>query len=256
MHGLAAQSSPQFLFEKFDVGVIHLDAKRRVLAMNDLARKTLPIAERQPFNQIVPSFHPERSRAKVNMLLDQAAGCPMAHSIPMTMIINIPEQVLLIKLTRLDDVAGAITGFVLVFYDVTAIVQADQTTNTEPSHRHLQKIPALARNKISFVDTQDIFFIESQAHTTRLCTPQGFELCNLGIGDLALRLDAGQFMRVHRCFVVNLNHVSGLVRRDAKTFIHFKSQPNLEVPVSRDALADLRSAMGLSARKVTQDISS
>lgn len=39
MDAQAANNSPLYLFEKFEVGVIHLDAKRTVLAMNDFARK-------------------------------------------------------------------------------------------------------------------------------------------------------------------------------------------------------------------------
>ena len=111
-----------YLFEKFDVGVIHLDAHRSVLAMNDYARRVLPVAEKQPFDKLVTSFHPERSKPKVNFLLDEASGCPMANAVPMTMIINIPEQVLLIKVSRLGNEKNETTGFVLVFYDVTQVV--------------------------------------------------------------------------------------------------------------------------------------
>ena len=57
----SGQSSSLYLFEKFEVGVIHLDAERRVLAMNDFARKVLPVDEKQPFDRLVTSFHPERS---------------------------------------------------------------------------------------------------------------------------------------------------------------------------------------------------
>ena len=115
----SGQSSSLYLFEKFEVGVIHLDAERRVLAMNDFARKVLPVDEKQPFDRLVTSFHPERSQPKVGFLLDQASACPVASATPMTMIINIPEQVLLIKVTRLGDADNRTTGFVLVFYDVT-----------------------------------------------------------------------------------------------------------------------------------------
>jgi nitrogen fixation/metabolism regulation signal transduction histidine kinase len=111
-----------YLFEKFEAGVIHLDAQRNVLAMNDFARRVLPVDEKQPFNKLVTSFHPERSKPKVNFLLDEASGCPMANAVPMTMIINIPEQVLLIKVSRLGDAQGETTGFALVFYDVTQVV--------------------------------------------------------------------------------------------------------------------------------------
>ena len=73
------------IFEKFEVGVIHLDAQRSVLAMNDFARSCLPVREKQPFDKMVLSFHTERAKPKVAHMLDAAEGC---------MIINVPEQVL------------------------------------------------------------------------------------------------------------------------------------------------------------------
>ena len=34
-----SQLSPLYLLERFDVGIVHLDAERRVVSMNDLARR-------------------------------------------------------------------------------------------------------------------------------------------------------------------------------------------------------------------------
>jgi len=68
----ALHRSPLYLFEKFEIGVIHLDAGRNVVAMNDFARMVLPVGNKLPFDTLVTSFHPERSKPKVNFLLDQA----------------------------------------------------------------------------------------------------------------------------------------------------------------------------------------
>jgi LytTR family transcriptional regulator, CO-responsive transcriptional regulator RcoM len=242
----ATTNSPLYLFEKFEVGVIHLDAERRVLAMNDFARKVLPVGEKQPFDKLVTSFHPERSKPKVNFLLDQAAGCPVANSTPMTMIINIPEQVLLIKVTRLGDHMGITTGFVLVFYDVTQVVsQESGVTGTPPTNLRLNRIPMLANQKVAFVDTQDVLSLESQAHYTRILTRDGFHFCNLSIGDLELRLDPHQFRRVHRCFIINLRAVAELGREGSKTHVILKGKNKEPVPVARGEVAGLRKALGL-----------
>ncbi len=236
-----------YLFEKFEAGVIHLDAQRHVLAMNDYARRVLPVDEKQPFDKLVTSFHPERSKPKVNFLLDEAAGCPMANAVPMTMIINIPEQVLLIKVSRLADVKGVTTGFALVFYDVSQVV-GQEPTSTEPPARNmrLSRIPMVADQKVSFVDTSDVLSLESQAHYTRVLTRDGYHFCNLSIGDLALRLDPAQFMRVHRCFIVNLQAVQELGREGSKTHVVLKGKNTQPVPVSRSEVAHLRKALGLS----------
>ena len=115
-----APVSPLYLLERFDVGVIELDAERRVVAMNDFARRVLPVAEKQPFDRMVLNLHPERSQPKVDFLLAQAAQsatCPVSNPPPMAMIINIPERVLLIKVTRMAGADGATRGYVLVFYE-------------------------------------------------------------------------------------------------------------------------------------------
>lgn len=248
----AGISSPLYLFEKFEVGVIHLDAERRVLAMNDFARQVLPVGEKQPFDKLVTSFHPERSKPKVEFLLNQASGCPMANAVPMTMIINIPEQVLLIKVTRLGDFTGATTGFVLVFYDVTQVVSnppaPTPAADAAPAPVRLNRIPMVSNHRVAFVDTQDVLSLESQAHYTRVLTRDGFHFCNLSIGDLQSRLDPAQFMRVHRCFIVNLQAVSELGREGSKTHVVLKGKHREPVPVSRDAVARLRTALGLLAR--------
>ena len=246
MDAKTALSSSLYLFEKFDVGIIHLDAQRRVLAMNDFARKILPVAEKQPFDKLVTSFHPARSQPKVKFLLDEASGCPMANAVPMTMIINIPEQVLLIKVSRLGDEKGETTGFALVFYDVTQVVsQEPAPAESSAKNMRLSRIPMVANQKVSFVDTRDVLSLESQAHSTRVLTRDGDHFCNLSIGDLELRLDPAQFMRVHRCFIVNLHAVRELGREGVKTHIVLKGKSGHCVPVSRGRVARLREALGL-----------
>jgi len=241
-----ASNQSLYLFEKFDVGVIHLDAQRNVLAMNDFARQVLPVDEKQPFGALVTSFHPERSQPKVNFLLDEAARCPMSNAVPMTMIINIPEQVLLIKVSRLGDAHNATTGFVLVFYDVTQVVsQSDAGLDLAPPTMRLSRIPMVANHKVSFVDTHAVLCLESQAHYTRVLTAEGYHFCNLSIGDLELRLDPSQFQRVHRRFIVNLQAVQELAREGSKTHLVLKGKKNQPVPVSRTAVGRLREALGL-----------
>lgn len=241
---LAASASPIYLFEKFEPGIIELNARREVVGMNDFARRVLPVDRMQPFERYVLDFHPERSRPKVQFLLDQASACPVAGNVPMTMIINIPEQVLLIKVSRLTDEAGALTGFVLVFYDVTQVVSQE---HMPASHaRRLNRVPTTSQQQVAFVDTQDVLCIESQGHYCRVRTRQGWQFCNLSISDLQDRLDPAQFRRVHRCFIVNLQAVQALERDGSRLQLQLRGQDDWRVPVSRTEAAALRAALGLA----------
>ena len=256
MHTQANPASALYLFERFEVGVVHLDSKRRVLAMNDFARRVLPVHEKQPFDALVTAFHPPRSAAKVSFLLDQASACPVAAATPMTMIINIPEQVLLIKVTRLAGEDGNTTGFVLVFYDVTPLVVQSEVqlpaagavapaAGDASEKRRLVRIPLVANHRVAFVDTAQVLFLESQAHYTRVLTTSGFQFCNLSIGDLEARLDPQRFVRVHRCFIVNLDAVLELGRLDGKVQLRMRGEPETWVPVSRSEVTRLRGLLGV-----------
>src|SRR5262249_40983705 len=113
--------SPLYLLERSEVGVVQLDRELKVVAMNSFARRVLPVDDKQPFDKVVLSFHPERSQPKVRFLLDQAE-CPVDHPPAMTMIINIPERVLLIRVSKLADAADVTTGYALIFHDITDAV--------------------------------------------------------------------------------------------------------------------------------------
>ncbi len=245
--------SPLYLLERFEVGVVHLDDERRVVGMNDFARRVLPVDRMQPFNRMVLSFHPERSQPKVEFLLDQAAVCPVANPPPMTMIINIPERVLLIKVTRTSDARQAPTGYVLVFYDITEVVAATEPVATPAGHtapRRLQKVPTSQGQAIVFVDTEDVLRLHSDGHYTRVVTAEGSRFCNLSIGDLETRLDPAHFMRVHRSHVVNLREVLQIERVDGRLVLRLRGD-GADVPVSRTSSAALMARLGVAPASVS-----
>jgi hypothetical protein len=72
----ASAGSPLYLLERSDVGQVQLDRDLKVVAMNDFARRALPVEHLQPFGKIVLSFPPGRSQSKVKVLLDPAE-CPV-----------------------------------------------------------------------------------------------------------------------------------------------------------------------------------
>lgn len=256
--------SPLYLLERFEVGVVQLDNERRVTGMNDFARRVLPVDEMQPFDRMVLSFHPERSQPKVEFLLDQAAVCPVASPPPMTMIINIPERVLLIKVTRSSDARQAPTGYVLVFYDITDVVAADEPAAARPGvaagsagaaatpYRRLQKIPTLAGQRIVFVETDEVLRLHSDGHYTRVVTAAGSQFCNLGIGDLEKRLDPEHFMRVHRSHIVNLREVTQLLRAEGRLVLRLRGD-EADVPVSRTSSPALMARLGIAPASVAAD---
>lgn len=243
-------ASSLYAFERSDVGVVELDRELHVVAMNSLARRVLPVEDMQPFERMVLEFHPERSVAKVKFMLDQAE-CPVGNPPPMTMIINIPERVLLIKVTKMSDVSGATRGYILIFHDVTDAVSTHTmpAAEAEPGpgpRRQLQKIPTVAQNSIGLVDADDIVYIRAEGHYTWITTAAGVSFCNLNIGDLEDRLDRQAFLRIHRSYIANLRHAERILRQEGRTVLKLHGEAGT-LPVSRTSAPRLLSRLGLGA---------
>jgi DNA-binding LytR/AlgR family response regulator len=160
--------------------------------------------------------------------------------------------VLLIKVARTADGQQAPTGYVLVFYDITELVAADEQPATQPGtlvRRQLSKIPTVSGQKIVFVDAEDVLRLNSDGHYTRVVTAGGNQFCNLSIGDLETRLDAEHFMRVHRSHIVNLRQVTQLLRVDGRLVLRMRDDET-EVPVSRTSSAALMARLGIAPAAV------
>lgn len=238
-------NSPLYLLERFDVGVVQLDRELKVVAMNSLARRVLPVDEKQPFDKMVLSFHPERSQPKVKFLLDQAE-CPVSNPPPMTMIINIPERVLLIKVSKMSDQRGDTVSHMLVFYDITDMVSGEEPAMLKPqTKRQLRKIPTVSQNRIVLVDTEAVIYIRAEGHYTWIGTEQGTSFCNLNISDLAERLDEASFLRVHRSYLANLQFAEQLVRDDGKVGLKLRGHTST-LPVSRTSVPLLLERLGMA----------
>ncbi len=244
-----------YLLERFDVGVIHLDKDLHVAGMNDFARRSLPVQDKLPFDKYVLDFHPDAAKNKVKFLLDQAE-CPVNNAPPMAMMINIPDRMLLIKVSKIGDMQGATTGYTLVFYDITDVVSQEAEGGSARASRdgpekaaekrQLRKIPTIKQNRVLLVDVPGVSFIRSEGHYTWVHTAQGSQFCNLNIGDLESRLDAQLFLRVHRSYIVNLSHVDEIVRDDGRMTLRMMGSTPVEIPVSRASAPRLLEQLGLT----------
>ena len=251
--GQPARNSWLYVLERFDIGVVQLDRELRVTGMNECARRCLPVAETMPFGKIVTAFHPESARAKVEFLLGKAE-CPVDNPPPMTMMINIPDRVLLIKLSKLGDAQGATVGYTLVFYDITEVVSHESDiaapggTPAEPvpARRLLRKIPAIRQNCVVLIDVADVCYIRAEGHYTWIQTRERSHFCNLTIGDLESRLDPTLFLRVHRSHIANLSYVQEIVRDDGRMTLHMADADAARIPVSRTSAPALLELLGLA----------
>lgn len=245
----------QHKLQQFDPGMVWLDQRNHITAMNGIAMEVLNVRPGELIGEEILSIHPERSREKVKWLLDQSS-CPAKSPPPMTMMINIPDRVLLIKVSKMcGKDAGA--GTCMVFYDLTDLATtpgedatADQSTSAAAgdnanARKRLYKVPVYKDQRVLLVDLETVCCIQADGKYSRLFTCEGDFFCNLAISELESRLDGQTFIRVHRSHIANLRFAKSFEKIDDQCFI-LMDYHDIKIPISRNKVSTLKEMLGLS----------
>jgi hypothetical protein len=247
----------QHKLEQFNPGMVWLDAQGHVTAFNDVAlqilgpagEQSLGVQQDKLFGIDVVQLHPEKSRDKLRFLLESrdAGGCPVKSPPPVAMMINIPDRILMIKVSRMTGIGGT-CGTCMIFYDVTDLT-------TEPSGhgagghlaepRRLFKIPVYRGNRVILIDLKDIVRFQGYGHYTTIFTKDDHYLSNLSLADLELRLDDSIYLRVHRSHIVSLPYAVELIKSDESVNLVMDDAEQTQVPVSRSKTAQLKELLGV-----------
>lgn len=258
--------SLQHRLERLDLGMVWIDNQNRVTGFNDIAWQLLAPAGEQtlgvPRDRLIGinllALHPAKSREKLALLLggDEPAGvdqCPVRSPPAITMMINIPDRVLLLKVSKIIGAQG-IVGACMVYYDLTDLTTSPVAENgaglpgtpgATPRPRQLSKIPVYRANRLVLIEVEDTLRLESNDHYTWIVTTSGRYLSNLSLSDLAERLDPTLFFRCHRSHIVNLKHVGEIERDGDSLYLVFANPESARIPVSRTHARELRELIGL-----------
>lgn len=234
--------------QQFDPGVIWLDTGNRVSGMNDIAARILGVRVGDVLGREVLQLHPEKSREKIGWLLDsarEADGCPVASPPPMTMMINIPDRVLLIKLSRIFGDDGVAVGSCLVFFDLTDVTSSEADGRRDNGRRQLYKLPVYKHQRVMLLDMERIVFFKAGGHYTEVSMDGETYLCNLSLGDLQGRLDEDRFVRVHRSYMINLEYAAALERDQEQYLLVMADPADTRIPVSRSNASRVKGLFGL-----------
>lgn len=257
--GASASRSESFQhrLEQFNPGVVWLNRTNQITALNDVALQTLGVSAQQSFGvgdnaligMNVLQLHPEHSREKLRFLLgpESESACPAKSPPPMTMMINTPDRILMIKVAKMFG-SGELMGTCMVFYDITDLTTSPAVTENsqEAGPRRLFKIPVYRRNRIMLVDVASVIRFEGDGHYTNIITRDDSFMSNLSLSDLEARLDPETYMRVHRSHIINLRFAVEIVRGDDSVSIVMDDTRASAVPVSRSRAAHLKQMLGIS----------
>jgi LytTR family transcriptional regulator, CO-responsive transcriptional regulator RcoM len=247
----------QHKLEQFNPGIVWLDAHGHITAFNDVAaqvlgpagEQSLGIAQDSLLGMNVIDLHPEKSRDKLRFLLQskEPGGCPVKSPAPVAMMINIPDRILMIKVSKMTGREGA-CGTCMIFYDVTDITTEPvevERSRAASAPRRLFKIPVYQMNRVILIDLKDVVRFQGDGHYTTIVTQGDEYLSNLSLSDLERRLDESVYLRVHRSHIVSLHHAVELVRSEESVSLVMADLEKTPVPVSRTRVAHLKEVLGV-----------
>lgn len=108
------------------------------------------------------------------------------------------------------------------------------------------RIPYERDKTIRFLSPGAILAARADGHYTQLLNGEEELFCPWSISRLEEVLEQGEFVRTHRSFIVNRSHIHGFRRNGDKAFCLLGDDEDLEIPVSRSRVSELRELLDLA----------
>ncbi len=115
------------------------------------------------------------------------------------------------------------------------------TRNTEIIKEQEEYIQFTIQKKIVRINLNDILYIESNRENIQIRTNEKLFVCKMQIGEIEKQLDATQFLRVHRSYIVPLNKV------DSMSLTEFEIK-NYKIPIGRNYREQVRKLLNSPIR--------
>jgi len=117
---------------------------------------------------------------------------------------------------------------------------------SEHSGGSQNRIPYERDKTIRFFSADQIAAVRAEGHYSRVINGTGEYFCPWPISRVEKAIGSDEFIRTHRSYLVNLNHVCGFRREGEKGFCFLNPDEDMSVPVSRSRMADVQNALGLN----------
>ena len=76
------------------------------------------------------------------------------------------------------------------------------------AEQNSDKLMIRGREQMVFIDKEEIIFIERRDNVTKIITGEGEYKTSVSLGSLEEKLDGGKFLRCHKSYLINLEHIS------------------------------------------------
>ena len=118
---------------------------------------------------------------------------------------------------------------------------------TQPDRNHItaNRIPYERDKTIRFFSAEQIAAVRAEGHYSQVINGAGEYFCPWPISKVEETIGSDGFIRTHRSYLVNLDHVSGFRREGDKAYCFVNGSEDRPIPVSRSRISDVQDALGL-----------
>ena len=134
---------------------------------------------------------------------------------------------------------------------MSSAIKADQKTNTQtllteeirqPEERN--RIVVREGSNIRIVPVHEVQYIEAYDDYVKIFTQKEMFLKKKTMSFYEQSLDASQFVRVHRSYIINLQQLTKIEPLEKETYLAFLKS-GVKVPLSKSGYAKLKGVLGL-----------
>lgn len=132
-----------------------------------------------------------------------------------------------------------------IMYDrkenTTALQQVMETVSNSPLQR--ERIVVKSGSSIIVIPVYDILYLEAADDFVKIFTRKGHWLKNKTMSHFEQQLDATQFIRVHRSYIVNISEITRLEPYEKDSHIILLKSGE-KIPVSKSGMSRLKEVLG------------
>ena len=228
--------------DSLDIGTIILSSDYRVVGMNSCAQKILKL-DSSKMGKRVFDYHSPSSRRKIKYLIAKIQD--NQQDLPVAMIIDVLNKVLMINFCKIHMVDQNTENL----YSMSFIDVSDQTEahiNPENGVLNIRKFPIFHNGSIVFLDASSIYYIQSDGNYCKLITDHKSYYLHLTLKEILHRYSGTELMRVHKSFIVNLEHIREIRHiSSTKNIIIFDRESIKSIPIAKRKMNDMKALLAL-----------
>lgn len=114
----------------------------------------------------------------------------------------------------------------------------------EPPQRR-NRLPYQQNNTTRFIQADSVVAVKADGHYTRIQNKTDEYFCPWPISRVEDHLDAEMFLRTHRSYLVNVEHIAGFSKSGDKAFCVMDAEDECRIPVSRSRVPQIKQILGL-----------